>query len=122
LQPETIPSCYRRSRHTEFQPRSGRHAFADRTTKEKLSLLNDALDHMSQGLAMFGKDDRLVLWNRRYVEMYSLQGRMRLGLTLEELMQHRLEVGALDEDPIVYARRAQAAALSGKTVKPAFPG
>jgi hypothetical protein len=25
LQPETIPSCYRRSRHTEFQPLSGRH-------------------------------------------------------------------------------------------------
>jgi hypothetical protein len=25
LQPETIPSCYRRSRHTEFQPHSGRH-------------------------------------------------------------------------------------------------
>jgi transposase len=26
LQPETIPSCYRRSRHAEFQPLSGRHA------------------------------------------------------------------------------------------------
>ncbi|MBX9841262.1 MAG: hypothetical protein K2Z80_05580, partial [Xanthobacteraceae bacterium] len=24
-QPETIPSCYRRSRRTEFQPLSGRH-------------------------------------------------------------------------------------------------
>jgi hypothetical protein len=23
-QPETIPSCYRRSRHAEFQPLSGR--------------------------------------------------------------------------------------------------
>jgi transposase-like protein len=25
LPPETIPSCYRRTRHTEFQPHSGRH-------------------------------------------------------------------------------------------------
>jgi hypothetical protein len=25
LQPKTITSCYRRSRHTEFQPLSGRH-------------------------------------------------------------------------------------------------
>ena len=25
LEPETTPSCYRRSRHTEFQPHSGRH-------------------------------------------------------------------------------------------------
>jgi hypothetical protein len=24
-QPETIPSCYRRSRHTKFQPNLGRH-------------------------------------------------------------------------------------------------
>jgi hypothetical protein len=30
-QPETIPSCYRRSRHAEFQPLSGRHALS-RTT------------------------------------------------------------------------------------------
>src|ERR1700738_2425748 len=25
LPPETIPSCYRRTRHTQFQPNSGRH-------------------------------------------------------------------------------------------------
>jgi hypothetical protein len=28
LPPDTIPSCYRRSRHTEFQPLSGRHRVA----------------------------------------------------------------------------------------------
>lgn len=34
----------------------------DRAAKEKLSLLNDALDHMSQGLAMFDDNGHLVLW------------------------------------------------------------
>ena len=29
LQPETIPSCFRRLRHTEFQPHSGRHRERD---------------------------------------------------------------------------------------------
>src|SRR6202140_5964204 len=29
LPPETIPSCYRRMRHTEFQPHSGRHLDVD---------------------------------------------------------------------------------------------
>jgi len=92
-------------------------AFADRATKEKLMLLNDALDHMSQGLTMFDEDGRLVLWNRRYVEMYSLQGRMRLGCTLQELMQQRAETGTLNEDPVEYAPRAKAAALSGSTFR-----
>ena len=95
-------------------------AFADRATKEKLSLLNDALDHMSQGLVMFDRDSRLVLWNERYVEMYSLQGRMQVGATLVELMQQRLEAGSLNEDPVEYARRAQDAALSGETFKYIF--
>jgi hypothetical protein len=27
-QPETIPSCYRRTRHAEFKPHSERHPFA----------------------------------------------------------------------------------------------
>jgi methyl-accepting chemotaxis protein len=94
--------------------------FIYRTSNEKLNLLNDALDHMSQGLAMFGTDRRLVFWNRRYAEIYSLQGKIRLGCTLQELMRLRMEAGSLDEDPIEYARRAEAAALSGSTFRHVF--
>ncbi len=92
----------------------------DRAAKEKLSLLNDALDHMSQGLAMFDDNGRLVLWNQRYAEMYGLQGRIRLGFNLTELLQQRVEAGTLDEDPIEYARRAEAAARSGSEFKHLF--
>ncbi|MBI2715955.1 MAG: PAS-domain containing protein [Rhizobiales bacterium] len=92
-------------------------AFADRTSKEQLSLLNDALDHMSQGLVMFDKNSRLVLWNRRYAEMYSLQGKIKLGCTLEELLQKRRETGTLNEDPDDYARRAKAATQVGSIFK-----
>jgi NO-binding membrane sensor protein with MHYT domain/methyl-accepting chemotaxis protein len=95
-------------------------AFADRTSKEKLLLIHDALDNMSQGLVMFDNDGRLVLWNRRYVELYSLEGRISVGSTLPELMQHRFAAGSLDEDPIVYARRAEAAARSGETFRHVF--
>jgi hypothetical protein len=38
LPPETIPSCYRRTRHTEFQPHSGRHPTALRAIKNVRSL------------------------------------------------------------------------------------
>ena len=95
-------------------------AFADRTSKEQLLLLNDALDHMSQGLVMFDKNERLVLWNRRYAELYSLQGKLTLGCTLEELMHQRRAAGSLEEDPVEYARRAKAAALSGASFKHVF--
>jgi NO-binding membrane sensor protein with MHYT domain/methyl-accepting chemotaxis protein len=95
-------------------------AFADRTKKDKLSLLNDAMEHMSQGLAMFDKNGRLVLCSSRYAELYSLQGKIRLGCTLEEILKQRVEVGTLDEDPIEYAQRALAAAQSGKPMRHEF--
>jgi PAS domain S-box-containing protein len=95
-------------------------AFADRTSQEHLALLNDALDHMAQGLVMFDKNGRLVLWNRRYEEMYSLEGRIALGYTLEELLQQRLAAGSLDEDPKEYARRAREATQSGRKFAHSF--
>ena len=96
-------------------------AFADRTSKEQLMLLNDALDHMSQGLVMFDKNARLVLWNRRYAELYLLQDyKLTRGCTLEELMQARHAAGSLKEDPVEYASRAKATALSGKGFKHVF--
>ena len=39
------------------------------TTMEKLDA---ALNKMSHGLCMFGPDNRLLLWNDRYVKMYKL--------------------------------------------------
>jgi NO-binding membrane sensor protein with MHYT domain/methyl-accepting chemotaxis protein len=95
-------------------------AFADRTSKERLLLLNDALGNMSQGLAMFGGDGRLVLWNRRYAEMYSLEGQMSVGDTLVDLLRKRHAAGSLDEDPVEYARRAEAATRAGHEYKHIF--
>jgi NO-binding membrane sensor protein with MHYT domain/methyl-accepting chemotaxis protein len=95
-------------------------AVADRTSKEQLLLLHDALDTMSQGLVMFDKDGRLVLWNRRYVELYHLEGRIKAGWTLKDLMIARFEAGSLHEDPIDYARRAETAARSGKVFRHDF--
>jgi len=34
--------------------------------------LDAALNSMSHGLCMFGPDNRLLLWNDRYVKMYQL--------------------------------------------------
>lgn len=45
-----------------------------------------ALNNMSQGLCMFGPDNRLQLWNERYLEMYRIPSdRIFVGCTIEEL-------------------------------------
>ena len=92
-------------------------AFADRASQEKVQLLDDALGNMSQGLVMFDKTGRVVLWNKRYEDIYALQGLVEFGWTLLELMQQRHRSGSLTEDPAEYTRRAQAAAQEGNSFK-----
>jgi PAS domain-containing protein len=48
--------------------------------------LDAARNNMSQGLCMFGPDNRLLLWNDRYVKMYRLAPDcLRVGCTLDML-------------------------------------
>ncbi len=51
--------------------------------------LDAALANMAQGLAMFDADMRLIMCNRRYLEMYGLPKRMgRPGTSLREIMEY----------------------------------
>ena len=53
--------------------------------------LDAALNNIAQGLAMFDADQRLVLCNRRYVEIYELSpDQVTLGTTLLEIIRHRV--------------------------------
>jgi diguanylate cyclase (GGDEF)-like protein len=49
------------------------------------------LNNIAQGLAMFDADQRLVLCNRRYAEIYELSpDQVTLGTTLLEIIRHRV--------------------------------
>jgi len=49
-----------------------------------------ALDNMSQGLCMFDRNERLVVCNTRYMDMYKLPpGIARPGMTLAGLLEYR---------------------------------
>ena len=66
----------------------GRHraAQAEEQVREQKLQMDAALDNISQGLLMFGADGRLILCNRRYLELYDLTAGCReAGLPLEEL-------------------------------------
>ena len=66
------------------------------TTMEKLDA---ALNNMSHGLCMFGPDNRLLLWNDRYVKMYKLApDSLRVGCTLDEMLEARKAAGTAYRD------------------------
>ena len=93
---------------------------AQESLREQNLLLDGALSYMSQGLCMFDAAGRLVFWNRRFAEIYAVQGKLRVGFTLRDILQKRLEAGTLAEDPDEYARRAKSAVQAGKTFRHIF--
>lgn len=60
--------------------------------------LTEALDVVPDGLAVFDKDDRLVLWNRQYAEFYSAsQEALATGTPFETILRVGLTRGQYPE-------------------------
>src|SRR5262249_29016272 len=58
-----------------------------------------AINNMSQGLLLFDRSDRLVICNRRYVEMYGLTPEdAKPGSTVRDLLQRRVDNGTFAGD------------------------
>jgi diguanylate cyclase (GGDEF)-like protein len=73
-------------------------AFAYRRIRLQKLHLDTAVENMSQGLTMFDRTDRLVLCNRRYIEMYGLSPEViRPGCSVNDVVQHRIETGSLSQ-------------------------
>lgn len=65
-----------------------------------------ALNNMSQALCMFDKDQRLIMCNDRYAQMYNLTPEhVRVGTTLQQIVEARIKNGIFAEgDPESYLR------------------
>ncbi len=73
-----------------------------------------ALDNMSQGLCMFDGNEKLVLSNQRYREMYNLPAEItRPGTSLVELLKHRIASGNFTSAPEKYRRELLASMAQG---------
>ena len=60
-------------------------------------ILQTALDHVRQGIAVFDKDLALVCWNRQFGEFFDLpHGLTRVGIALDEILRHIARNGARD--------------------------
>jgi diguanylate cyclase (GGDEF)-like protein/PAS domain S-box-containing protein len=86
-----------------------------RAESEKNMLLDVAVNNMTQGLLMFDASGRLLVCNRRYLEMYGLSPDVvKPGCTIRELICHRKERGSFAGDVDQYLEELRAA-LAEKT-------
>ncbi len=71
-------------------------------------VLQSALDHVRQGIAVFDKDLQLVCWNRHYGEILDLPpGMPRVGIGLDKILHYNAGRGALGPgraDDLVHER------------------
>ena len=76
-----------------------------------------ALNNMSAGLCMWSPSGHLILCNERYVQMYNLTPEVtRPGISLRELLLHRIRMGNFSGDPDQYIADVLATIAKGKTV------
>jgi Na+/proline symporter/CheY-like chemotaxis protein len=60
-------------------------------------ILQTALDHVRQGIAVFDKELALVCWNRQFGEIFDLPpGLTRIGIALDEILRHFAQQEARD--------------------------
>jgi diguanylate cyclase (GGDEF)-like protein len=76
-------------------------------SNEQLSTQNRrtdaAINNMVQGFLMFDADERIIICNDRYIEMYGLSREIvKPGCSFLTLLQHRVETGLLSLEPHQY--------------------
>lgn len=86
--------CFRRLPLTALDTALGLLQQAQAEAHEKNVRFDTALEHMSQGLCMFDRDQKILVCNKRYAEMYALTPEQtRPGTTLREIVQYRIANG-----------------------------
>jgi Na+/proline symporter/signal transduction histidine kinase/CheY-like chemotaxis protein len=77
-------------------------------------ILQTALDHVRQGIAVFDKDAHLICWNRQFGDILRLPNEIvRIGIDLAEILRFNAEAGAFgpgDPEALVRERLPRYAA------------
>jgi diguanylate cyclase (GGDEF)-like protein len=82
------------------------HAAAQHKLSEKSQHLDTAINNMTQGLLLFDSAGRLVICNRRYIDMFGLSTDVvKPGCHLRDLIRHRQERGSFVGDVDAYCAR-----------------
>ena len=72
---------------------------ARKAVREQHHRLEAALNNMRQGLCMFDAQDRVVIWNQRYLDIYGIKpDQIWSGCDLDELLEARRASGTFTGD------------------------
>jgi diguanylate cyclase (GGDEF)-like protein/PAS domain S-box-containing protein len=96
-------------------------AVSDRRSRQKVKeqnlRLDAALNNMNQGLCMFDAENRLVIWNQRYVDMYGIApAHIWRDCTIRDLLDARIAAGTFPLEPGRYDNELRAALGEGRTL------
>ena len=87
-----------------------------RRLQEQNRRLSTALNNMSQGLNMFDAQGRIILLNKRYLQMYKLSPEVvKPGCSLKRLIEYRKETGLFAGDVDSYVKNILEAMTLGKS-------
>jgi diguanylate cyclase (GGDEF)-like protein len=87
-----------------------------RRFREQSKRLDTALNNMGHGLAMFDSQQRLMVANRRYVELYRLPSdQVKPGCTLQRLIELRAEAGTCIGEPHQHVREILASLAASRS-------
>jgi diguanylate cyclase (GGDEF)-like protein/PAS domain S-box-containing protein len=93
-------------------------ALFDWRTREKIQTqkqrLNTALENMSQGLCMFDRKGRVLLFNERYSQITGLAADVLTRATLLDIIQAR-KTGVKSQNPEAFAAQVMEAAQKGES-------
>jgi methyl-accepting chemotaxis protein len=77
-----------------------------RSIRLRSARMRIALDNMSQGLCLFDRNERLIVFNQRYRDMYNLPAEIaECGTSLVELLEYRIANGSFAGDAEIYRRK-----------------
>jgi diguanylate cyclase (GGDEF)-like protein len=80
------------------------------TSETERQRLQALIAHLPQGVCMFDQQERLVVSNARYAEIYGVDpGNIRPGMMLREILELRVAAGAYHGDPTSYLLNLNAA-------------
>jgi diguanylate cyclase (GGDEF)-like protein/PAS domain S-box-containing protein len=76
---------------------SQQHRIAQQRLMLEKQRLDTAVNNMTQGLLLFDSSQRLIICNRRYIEMYGLSADVvKPGCSFQDIIAHRKATGSFD--------------------------
>jgi diguanylate cyclase (GGDEF)-like protein len=109
----------RQAAEAELQRRNLELAEREEELQSRNLLLDTALSHMSQGLCMYDKDERVVVCNQHYSTVYGLPpDAVKPGMKRREVIEKRIANGVWSGSPEAYLiQRTQPVTMAGQHVQ-----